>query len=125
VEGVGSKRRLKFEFRSPYIPKGTLVTCFVAYNGTGILYRFPDPLNPTDYRQLLISGADERFPQGSVKFSVFHCNNNNNNSGGGMIMNWNSGLNRSNNNNNPNNGVYGIEEVYTHYWMKSASQTQM
>lgn len=119
VEGLGPRRRLKFEFKSPYIPKGTLVTCFIAYNGTGLLYRFQDPLNPTDFRQVLISGADDRYPHGSIKFSIFHCNNNNNN--GRMMMNWNSGLNRNNNNNS--NIVYGKEEGYTYYWMKSLSKT--
>ncbi|ORX44525.1 hypothetical protein BCR36DRAFT_359645 [Piromyces finnis] len=125
---IGPKRKLKFEFRSPYIPKGTLVTCFIAYNGTGILYRFSDPLNPADYRQILISGADDRYPHGSVKFSIFHSNNNNN-GGRGIILNWNNSINKNyNNNNNGNNKsvneVYGIEEVYTYYWMKSAPQNQ-
>jgi len=92
----------------------------VAFNGTGVLYRFPDPLNPNDYRQILISGADDRYPHGSVKFSIFHCNNNNN--GGGMMMNWNSSIN-INNNNIMINGAYGEEEVYTHYWMKPASNS--
>ena len=119
MEGLGPKRRLRFEFKSPFIPKGTLVTCFVAYNGTGVLYRFPDPLNPSDFRQILISGADDRYPHGSVQFSVFHCNNNNNNVGG--IINWNSGINRNKNITN-NNIVYGKEEIFTYYWMKSASK---
>eukprot|EP00833_Pecoramyces_ruminatium_P005171 jgi/Orpsp1_1/1179203/evm.model.c7180000068406.1 len=70
--GIGPKQRAEFVFAPPYIPDNCVVTCRIAYNGTGILFRFPDLINPNSIRQIRIMGATCEHPSGSVVFSILH-----------------------------------------------------
>ncbi|KAG4088522.1 hypothetical protein H8356DRAFT_1724261 [Neocallimastix lanati (nom. inval.)] len=70
--GIGPKQRAEFVFAPPYIPDNCVVTCRIAYNGTGILFRFPDIINPNAIRQIRVTGATYDHPSGSVVFSILH-----------------------------------------------------
>ncbi|ORX79043.1 hypothetical protein BCR32DRAFT_269710 [Anaeromyces robustus] len=70
--GIGPKQRAEFVFTPPYIPENCVVSCRIAYNGTGLLFRFPDLVKPNALRQIRITGATYDHPGGSVVFSILH-----------------------------------------------------
>ncbi|ORX47940.1 hypothetical protein BCR36DRAFT_355469 [Piromyces finnis] len=70
--GIGPKQRAEFIFETPFIPDNCVVSCRIAYNATGILFRFPDPMNTKSIRQIRITGSTVEHPNGSVIFSIIH-----------------------------------------------------
>jgi len=70
--GIGPKQRAEFIFAPPYIPDNCVVSCRIAYNATGILFRFPDLANPNSMRQIRVMGSTFEHPNGSVVFSILH-----------------------------------------------------
>lgn len=70
--GIGPKQRAEFIFAPPYIPDNCVVSCRIAYNATGILFRFPDIANPNSMRQIRVMGSTYDHPNGSVIFSIIH-----------------------------------------------------